>query len=77
MSALDTMTPLLATPWIDASGKTLSVRALPGLRPELIKTLNSAYPGADQPNDTGVARDLLRSRGHRTRADRFYRMFLS
>lgn len=49
MSALDTMTPLLATPWIDASGKTLSVRALPGLRPELIKTLNSTYPGRINP----------------------------
>ncbi len=44
MSALDTMTPLLSTPWVDASGKTLAVRALPGLRPELIKTLNLTYP---------------------------------
>lgn len=44
------MTPLLSTPWIDASGKTLSVRTLPGLRPELIKTLNLAYPGIINPS---------------------------
>jgi len=43
------MTSLLATPWIDASRKTLSVRALPGLRPELIKTFNSTYPGRINP----------------------------
>ncbi len=49
MSARDTMTPLLSTPWVDASGKTLSVRALPGLRPELIKTLNATYPGVINP----------------------------
>ncbi len=49
MSALDTMAPVLTTPWVDASGKTLSVRALPGLRPELIKTLNSTYPGIINP----------------------------
>ena len=50
MSTRDTMTPLLSTPWVDASGKTLSVRTLPGLRPELIKTLNSAYPGVINPS---------------------------
>jgi hypothetical protein len=49
MSASDTLTPLLSTPWVDASGKTLSVRALPGLRPELIKTLNATYPGIINP----------------------------
>ena len=49
MSARDTMTPFLSTPWVDASGKTLSVRALPGLRPGLIKTLNSTYPGISNP----------------------------
>jgi hypothetical protein len=49
MSARDTMTPLLSTPWVDASGKTLSVRALPGLRPELIKTLNATHPGIINP----------------------------
>jgi hypothetical protein len=30
MSTLDTMTPLISSPWPDASGKPLSVRALPG-----------------------------------------------
>jgi len=50
MSTPDTMTALLSMPWIDASGETLSVRALPGLRPELIKTLNSAYPGIINPS---------------------------
>jgi hypothetical protein len=49
MSTRDTMTPLLSTPWIDASGKTLSVRTLPGLRPERIKTLNSTFPGFINP----------------------------
>ncbi len=49
MSTPDTMTPLLFTPWVDAGGKTLSVRSLPGLRPELIETLKSAYPGIISP----------------------------
>ncbi len=49
MSTRDTMTPLLTTPWVDASGKTLSVRSLPGLRPELIETLSSAFPGVVNP----------------------------
>jgi hypothetical protein len=44
------MTPLLSTPWIDVSGKSLSVRALPGLRPELIKTLSTIYPGIINPS---------------------------
>jgi hypothetical protein len=43
------MTPLVTTPWLDASGNTLPVRALPGLRPELIKTLKLAYPGIISP----------------------------
>ncbi len=49
MSAPDTMTPLLSTPWVDASGNTLAVKPLPGLRPELIETLSSAYPGVINP----------------------------
>jgi hypothetical protein len=49
MSNHDTMTPLLNTPWVDASGKKLSVRTLPGLRPELIKILNKTYPGVINP----------------------------
>jgi hypothetical protein len=49
MSAHDTMTSLLSTPWVDASGKTLAVRALPGLRPELIETLKSTYAWMTNP----------------------------
>jgi hypothetical protein len=44
------MTPLLSTPWVDASGKTLSVRTLPGLGPELVKTLASTHPGIINPS---------------------------
>jgi hypothetical protein len=50
MSTADTMTPLLSTPWVDASGKTLSVRALPGLRPETIEALKSTYRGIITPS---------------------------
>jgi len=50
MSTPDTMTPLLSTPWIDACGKPLSVRALPGLRPETIQGLKSTYPGIISPS---------------------------
>jgi hypothetical protein len=39
------MTPFLSTPWVDAHGKRLAVRALPGLAPEVIDTLKKAYPG--------------------------------
>jgi hypothetical protein len=38
------MIPVLSTPWVDASGNVLSARALPGLRPELIKTLALTNP---------------------------------
>ncbi len=50
MSTRDTMTPFLSTPWVDARGRALSVRALPGLRPELIKTLQSGFPGMVNPS---------------------------
>lgn len=49
MSTLDTMTPLISSPWLDASGKPLSVRSLPGLRSEVLKTLDCAYPGLVSP----------------------------
>ncbi len=49
MSAHDTMTPFLSTPWVDASGRTLPVRVIPGLRPELIKILKATYPGIINP----------------------------
>jgi hypothetical protein len=39
MSTRDTMTPLTASPWLDASGRPLSLRSLPGLRPNVLKTL--------------------------------------
>ncbi len=57
MSTPDTMTPLLSTPWVDANGKRLSVKSLPGLSPELIETLSSTYPGIINPR----LRDLLAS----------------
>ncbi len=47
MSTPDTMTPLLSMPWVDANGKTLSVRSL---SPEVIQTLKSAYPGIINPS---------------------------
>ncbi len=49
MSNPDTMTPLFSAPWRDADGKTLPVRALRGLTPELVHTLKSAYPGLLSP----------------------------
>ncbi len=57
MSTLDTMTPLISFPWLDANGKPLSVKPLHGLRPEVLKTLESAYPGVVGP----ALRDLLSS----------------
>jgi hypothetical protein len=45
MSAFDTMTPLISSPWRDANGNSLPVRLLPGLRPDVIKTFERAYPG--------------------------------
>jgi hypothetical protein len=49
MSTPDTMTSLTSMPWMDASGKALAVRSLPGLDPEVIQTLKSAYPGLINP----------------------------
>lgn len=49
MSTLDTMTPLISTPWLDANGKSLSARPLPGLRPEVLQTLERAHPGVISP----------------------------
>jgi hypothetical protein len=45
MSTTDTMTPLVSAPWFDADGNSLPVRALPGLRPEVIQGLECSYPG--------------------------------
>jgi hypothetical protein len=55
MSTPDTMTPFISSPWLDASGKPLPVRPLSGLRPEVLKTLESAYPGMVGP----ALRELL------------------
>jgi hypothetical protein len=44
MSTLDTMTPIISSPWLDANGRALAVRPLPGLCPEVIKTLERAHP---------------------------------
>jgi hypothetical protein len=49
MSMRDTMTPLISTPWLDANGRSLTVRPLPGLRPEVLKTLERAHPGIMSP----------------------------
>jgi|GEM_PF-5355620 hypothetical protein len=49
MSTLDTVTPLISSPWLDANGNPLPVRSLPGLRPEGIKALECAYPGIMSP----------------------------
>jgi hypothetical protein len=55
MSTRDTLTPLISSPWCDADGRPLSVRALPGLRPETLKMLEKAYPGIMSP----ALKDLL------------------
>ena len=48
MSTTD-MTPLFPAPWIDADGKPLPARALPGLRPEVIQDLACSFPGIISP----------------------------
>jgi hypothetical protein len=55
MSTLDTMTSSLSSPWCDGNGKPLAVRSLPGLRPEVLKTLETTYPGIIRP----ALRELL------------------
>lgn len=49
MSTPDTMMPLVSAPWSDADGNPLSVRALPGLRSEVIQSLECSYPGILSP----------------------------
>ena len=49
MSAPDTMMPLVSAPWLKADGNPLSVRALPGLRSEVIQSLECSYPGILSP----------------------------
>ena len=55
MSMPDTMTPLIAAPWFDATGKPLPVKSLPGLRPAVLKTLECARADSLSP----ALKDLL------------------
>jgi hypothetical protein len=49
MSTTDTMTSLVSAPWLDTDGNPLRVRALPGLRPEVIHSLECSHPGIINP----------------------------
>ena len=55
MSTLDTMTPSISPPWLDASGQPLAIRSLPGLRTKSIKTLERSHPSTVSP----ALRELL------------------
>src|SRR5213075_3155071 len=61
MSTADTMTPLLAAPWLAADGNPLSVKTLPGLPQEVIQGLErladcARYPGGDADHHSTVDR---------------------
>jgi hypothetical protein len=45
MSASDTTMPLISAPWLNAEGNPLSVIPLPGLREEVIQSLECSFPG--------------------------------
>ena len=49
MSTPDTMLPFISAPWLDADGNPLSVRPLPGLRADVIQSLECSYPGIVSP----------------------------
>ena len=49
MSAPDTLMPLVSALWFDADGNPLSVTPLPGLRSEVIQSLECSYPGILSP----------------------------
>jgi hypothetical protein len=49
MSPADTMSPLVSAPWFNADGSPLPERALPGLRPEVIRDLECSFPGIMSP----------------------------
>jgi hypothetical protein len=49
MSAADTTMPLISAPWLNAEGDPLSVIPLPGLRDEVIQSLECTYPGILSP----------------------------
>ena len=49
MSLSDTTMPLISAPWLNADGNPLSVIPLPGLREEVIQSLECSYPGILSP----------------------------
>lgn len=49
MSACDTTMPLISAPWLSADGNPLSVIPLPGLREDVIQSLECSYPGILSP----------------------------
>jgi hypothetical protein len=49
MSASDTTMPLISAPWLNAEGNPLSVIPLPGLRKDVIQSLECSYPGILSP----------------------------
>ena len=57
MSRSDVTMPLISAPWLNAGGNPLSVTPLPGLRSEVIQSLECSYPGILSP----PMKDLLGS----------------
>ncbi len=49
MSATATIMPVVSAPWLNADGNPLSVIPLPGLRSDVIQSLECAYPGILSP----------------------------
>ena len=49
MSTSDTTMPLISAPWLNREGNPLSVIPLPGLREEVIQSLECSYPGILSP----------------------------
>jgi len=49
MATPDTIWPLVSAPWLDADGNPLTVRPLPGLRSDVIQSLECSYPGILSP----------------------------
>lgn len=45
MSTPDATMPSVSAPWLDADGNPSSVRLLPGLQPDVIRSLETTYPG--------------------------------
>jgi hypothetical protein len=64
MSASDTMRPLISAPWLNSVGNPLSVIPLPGLREEVIQSLECSYPGILSPTMKDVVGAARRSAAH-------------